>query len=101
MPDAAEASTGAPTRLLYTPLEAAATLGIGRSSLYLLLASGAIPSVRIGGSRRIPAAALHAYVESLLTVEPSVPSSTLAALRSPRPADAAATETPTPSEESR
>ena len=54
-----------PSRLLYTPVEAAAALGISRSSLYVLLSREAIASVRIGGSRRIPVAALDEFVESL------------------------------------
>jgi excisionase family DNA binding protein len=39
--------------------EAAEALAISRSKLYELLASGAIDSIRIGGSRRIPLAALE------------------------------------------
>lgn len=52
-------------RLLYTPKEAAQALGISRSSLYVLLSQGAIDSVRIGGSRRITATALNAFIETL------------------------------------
>jgi excisionase family DNA binding protein len=52
-------------RLLLTPREAATALGIGRSKLYELLRIGAIASVRIGSSRRIPASALEAYVKRL------------------------------------
>lgn len=53
------------TRLLLTPEESAETISVSRSKLYELLASGAIESVRIGKSRRIPAEALQAYVERL------------------------------------
>ena len=42
------------TRLLLTVPEAADALAISRSKLYKLLASGAIASIRIDGSRRIP-----------------------------------------------
>ena len=56
-----------PARLLLTVPEAAAALAISRSKLYELLAGGAVPSVRIDGSRRIPLAALEAYVSSLLS----------------------------------
>ena len=42
------------TRLLLTVPEAAEALAISRSKLYELLASGAIASIRIDGSRRIP-----------------------------------------------
>jgi excisionase family DNA binding protein len=52
--------------LLYTPEGAAEMLGIGRSKIFELLADGSLPSVRIGRSRRIPAAALEAYVAQLV-----------------------------------
>ena len=55
------------TRLLLTVPEAADALAISRSKLYKLLASGAIASIRIDGSRRIPLTALKAYVSRLLT----------------------------------
>jgi excisionase family DNA binding protein len=54
-------------RLLMTVPEAAEALAISRSKLYELLASGAIASVRIDGSRRIPLTALEEYVSRLLT----------------------------------
>jgi excisionase family DNA binding protein len=47
------------TRLLLTVPEAAAALAISRSKLYELLVSGAVASIRIDGSRRIPLAALR------------------------------------------
>jgi len=49
-----------------TVSEAAEALAISRSKLYELIASGAIASVRIDGSRRIPLAALEEYVSRLL-----------------------------------
>lgn len=52
-------------RLLLTPEEAAHALGIGRTKLYQLLADGFLPSVRIGGSRRISTAALDQFVRGL------------------------------------
>jgi excisionase family DNA binding protein len=52
--------------LLLTVPQAAKVLAISRSKLYELLAAGAIRSVRIDGSRRIPAAALSAYVDQLM-----------------------------------
>jgi excisionase family DNA binding protein len=54
------------TRLLLTVPEAAEALAISRSKLYELLASGAIASIRIDGSRRIPLAALEDYISKLL-----------------------------------
>jgi excisionase family DNA binding protein len=53
------------TRLLLTVPEAAEALAISRSKLYELLASGAIASIRIDGSRRIPLSALEEYVSRL------------------------------------
>lgn len=52
-------------KLLLTPDDAAHVLSIGRSKLYELLATGALRSVRIGTSRRIPLEALAAYVARL------------------------------------
>jgi len=56
-------------KLLLTPEEAAAALGIGRSKMYELLAARAVESVRIGAARRVPAAAVVAYVEALRVAE--------------------------------
>jgi excisionase family DNA binding protein len=53
-------------RLLMTVPEAAEALAISRGKLYELLASGAIASIRIDGSRRIPVTALEEYVSRLL-----------------------------------
>ena len=50
-------------KLLYRPAEAAELLGVGRSKVYALLATGEIPSVRVGKSVRVPAAALRRWVE--------------------------------------
>ena len=52
-------------KLLYTPVEAAQALGVSRSTVYVLMASGDLPSVRIGSSRRIPADGLRRYVTLL------------------------------------
>ncbi|MDO8120639.1 helix-turn-helix domain-containing protein [Isoptericola sp. b490] len=52
-------------RLLYCPADAARLLSIGRSTLYELLDSGALPSVKIGRARRIPREALFAYLDGL------------------------------------
>ena len=49
-----------------TVSEAAEALAISRSKLYELMPSGAIASVRIDGSRRIPITALEEYVSRLL-----------------------------------
>ena len=52
--------------LLYKPEAAAAELGIGRSKVFELMASGALPSVRIGRSRRITRQALEDFVAALV-----------------------------------
>jgi excisionase family DNA binding protein len=52
-------------RLLLTVQEAARRLGIGRSLMYELIASGAVRSVRVGRLRRIPSDALCSYIASL------------------------------------
>lgn len=52
-------------KLLLTPEEAAERLSVGRSKIYGLISEGRLRSVRLGGSRRIPAAALVAFVATL------------------------------------
>jgi excisionase family DNA binding protein len=52
-------------RLLFKPEEAAAILGVGRTKLCELLASGAVASVHIGSARRIAMTALVDYVARL------------------------------------
>jgi excisionase family DNA binding protein len=54
-----------PQPLLLTVPEAARVLGIGRSTLYELIAAGAIDTVHIGRACRIPISALKHFVESL------------------------------------
>jgi excisionase family DNA binding protein len=57
--------TTADAKLLLTPVEAAARLGIGRTSLYGLLRSGELPSVTIGRCRRVKPEELVAFAASL------------------------------------
>jgi excisionase family DNA binding protein len=52
-------------KLLLTPAEAAERLGISRTKLYELMASGQLASVKIGKCRRVPATALTAFVDAL------------------------------------
>jgi excisionase family DNA binding protein len=49
-------------KLLLKPAEAAEALGVGRSTIYLLLASGEVPSMRVGRSIRVPVEALRRWV---------------------------------------
>jgi excisionase family DNA binding protein len=57
--------TVAPVRLLFRPEEAAEVLGLGRTKLYELIASGELRSVKIGSARRVSAIALTEYVAGL------------------------------------
>ncbi|MER6170553.1 helix-turn-helix domain-containing protein [Streptosporangium sp. NPDC001681] len=57
------------TRLLLTVPEAAAALAVSRSKLYQLIASGAVASIRIDGSRRVPVSALQDYITDLTSAE--------------------------------
>ena len=52
-------------KLLYRVNEVAADLSLSRSTVYALVRSGVLPSVRIGGSRRIRGEDLARYVDSL------------------------------------
>jgi len=52
--------------VLATPEEAAIALRVSRSKVYALMGSGALCSVKIGGSRRIPVESLRLLVESLV-----------------------------------
>jgi excisionase family DNA binding protein len=49
-------------KLLLRPTEAAEAIGIGRSKVYELLASGELPSIRIGSSVRVPVDALREWI---------------------------------------
>ena len=60
-------------KLLYRVNEVAAGLSLSRSTVYELVRSGVLPSVRIGGSRRIRGEDLARYVESLQRVSAGVP----------------------------
>lgn len=55
-------------RLLTVP-EAMAQLNVSRWTLYNLIRSGDLASVTIGRSRRIPAAALDAFISQRLSEE--------------------------------
>jgi len=55
-------------RLLLTVEEAADCLGIGRTSMFDLIMSGVVPSVRIGKLRRVRPQELERYVASLSRV---------------------------------
>jgi excisionase family DNA binding protein len=54
-----------PRPLLLTVKEAAALIGIGRSTLYRLMEAGDVASVHVGASRRVPLSAAYEFVDRL------------------------------------
>lgn len=50
-------------RLLLRAEEAAKLLGLGRAKLYMMMASGELPTVRIGRSVRVPLDKLREWVD--------------------------------------
>ena len=52
--------------LLMTLDQAAEALSLSRSSIQRLINSGMLPSVKFGGSRRIPTTAVSEYVGTLM-----------------------------------
>ncbi|MFJ2651162.1 helix-turn-helix domain-containing protein [Streptomyces sp. NPDC087420] len=52
-------------RLLYKPEEAAQVLSVGRSTVYELMAEGALEYVKLGRCRRIRRTALEGFVAAL------------------------------------
>ncbi|WP_263250601.1 helix-turn-helix domain-containing protein [Saccharopolyspora rosea] len=65
--------------MLLTVEAAARRLSVSRATMFRLLKSGDIASVRIGQARRIPADALTAYVERLAAEQ--APNHTAARMR--------------------
>lgn len=57
--------------ILLRPERAAEMLNISRAKLYELLATGRIQSIKLGGSRRIPVAALQRFVDELIAAQSS------------------------------
>lgn len=64
-PTTSTAATAPVDKLLYTPVEAAHALGVSRSTVYELIATGVLPSVQIGSCRRVPVDGLRSYVRTL------------------------------------
>ena len=52
---------------LLKPAEVAQILGIGRSKVYELLASGDLPVVRIGRCIRVPKVSLEQWIKARIT----------------------------------
>jgi excisionase family DNA binding protein len=53
-------------RIMLTPEQAAAALGIGRTTMFALIKSGEVESVRIGRLRRVPLDSIEAYTRQLI-----------------------------------
>jgi excisionase family DNA binding protein len=53
-------------KLAYRISEVAETLGCSRAKAYEMVASGEIPSIRIGSLRRVPAVALRKMIDKQL-----------------------------------
>ncbi len=49
--------------------EAASALGLGRSLMYMLIATGELASIKIGRSRRIPVGAIDEFIARRLEQE--------------------------------
>ena len=61
-------------KILLRPSEVAEAVGVGRSKVYELIASGAIPSVRLGGCVRVPVASLERWItEQVVSVQAQRP----------------------------
>jgi excisionase family DNA binding protein len=71
-----EAEATAPTSgaLLLRMEDAAARLGIARTSMFKLVRTGEVESVRVGRLRRVPVASLDEYVARLRRQCPDGPS---------------------------
>jgi len=55
---------GASQRLLLRIPEVAETLGIGRTKIYELIATGELPTIRVGRAVRISVSTLQKWVEN-------------------------------------
>ncbi len=56
------------TKLLWNQTEAAENLGLGRSTVQSMTASGELPSIKIGSRRMYPVEELAAWVNDQLAV---------------------------------
>lgn len=64
--DTQEAIGAAAGRAAYRVEEVAEQLGVGRSAVYNLIASGELASFRVGRSRRVPAGAVNDFIRRQL-----------------------------------
>jgi len=54
-------------KLLLRPVEVAEIVGVGRSKVYELISAGELPSIRLGGSVRVPVDQLREWVNRKTT----------------------------------
>jgi excisionase family DNA binding protein len=54
-------------RLMYRPAEFGEAIGISRAKAYELIATGEIPSVLVGGCRRVPVDAARQWIDKKLS----------------------------------
>lgn len=59
-------------KLMLRPIEAADAIGVSRTKAYELIASGEIPSVKVGGCVRVPVDALKKWIANSTTGDPQV-----------------------------
>jgi excisionase family DNA binding protein len=57
-------------KVLYSIPEVVEVTGLGRSTVYLYIATGAIASVKVGSRRLVPAAAIDTFVAKLVDSQP-------------------------------
>lgn len=55
--------------VLHRPEVAASRLGLGRTMVFRLIATGELQSVKIGRARRVPQSAIDSYIARLLAVQ--------------------------------
>jgi excisionase family DNA binding protein len=87
MTERPERPAGAVGRLAYSVEEAADLLGIGRTFMFHLVATGEIDSFKIGNRRKIHRDALDGYIERLRSEQARAAAGGPAEAESPRPAD--------------
>jgi len=64
MPSTTATSVDSSAKLLLTADDVAKRLSLGRATVYLMMASGELPTLRKGRAIRVPARALETWIES-------------------------------------
>ena len=67
---------GGGSRLLYSVAEAASLLGVGRTYMFRLIATGQVESIKVGKLRKIPHDALGRYIDQQRPGQPATGAST-------------------------